>query len=49
MRRLIRASRRNQNVIVGVAVIVAVAGPVIVAVHVHGNATVGVIERLKDR
>ena len=25
-------------------VIVAVAGPVIVAVHVHGNATVGVIE-----
>ena len=27
-----------------VAVIVIVAGPVIVAVHVHGNATVGVIE-----
>ena len=33
-------------VIVIVAVIVAVAGPVIVAVHVHGNATVGVIERV---
>jgi hypothetical protein len=32
-------------VIVIVAVIVVVAGPVIVAVHVHGNATVGVIDR----
>jgi hypothetical protein len=32
-------------VIVAVAVIVAVVGPVIVAVHVHGNATVRVIER----
>ena len=29
------------------AVIVIVAGPVIVAVHVHGNATVGVIEGVK--
>jgi hypothetical protein len=36
-------------VIVIVAVIVAVAGPVIVGVHVHGNATVGVIERFRDR
>jgi hypothetical protein len=32
-------------VIVIVIVIVIVGGPVIVAVHVHGNATVGVIER----
>ena len=28
-----------------VAVAVAVVGPVIVAVHLNGNATVGVIER----
>jgi len=32
---------------VAVAVIVIVAGPVVVAVHVHGNATVGVIEGVK--
>jgi hypothetical protein len=32
-------------VIVVVAVIVTVVGPVIVEVHVHGNATVDVIER----
>jgi len=31
-----------------VIVIVIVAAPLIVAVHVHGNATVGVIERLKE-
>ena len=30
-----------------VIVAVAVAGPVIVAVHVHGNAPVDVIERVK--
>jgi hypothetical protein len=34
---------------VAVTVIVAVVGPVIVAVHVHGNATVGVIERFPKR
>jgi hypothetical protein len=34
-------------VIVAVIVIVIVAEPVIVAVHLHGNATVGVIERSK--
>jgi dihydroxyacetone kinase-like predicted kinase len=34
-------------VIVTVAVMVAVAGPVIVAVHVHGNTPVVVIERVK--
>jgi hypothetical protein len=33
---------------VAVAVIVAVAGPVIVAVHVNGNATVVVIEQLRE-
>jgi hypothetical protein len=33
-----------------VIVIVAVVGPVIVGVHVHGNATVGVIEKVnRDR
>jgi hypothetical protein len=32
-------------VIVIVAVIVGVIGPLIVAVHMHGNATVAVIER----
>ena len=32
-----------------VIVIVAVAGPVIVAVHVHGNAPVDVIEPLAVR
>jgi hypothetical protein len=32
-------------VIVVVALIVVVAAPVILAVHVHGNATVGVIQR----
>jgi hypothetical protein len=32
-----------------VIVIVIVSEPVIVAVHVHGNATVGVIERVMDR
>jgi hypothetical protein len=31
-----------------VAVMVAVAEPVIVAVHVHGNATVGVIEKVQN-
>jgi hypothetical protein len=31
-----------------VAVIVAVSGPVIVAVHVNGNATVGVIEKVQN-
>ena len=33
-----------KSVIVVVAVIVGVAGPVIVAVHVHGNAPVSVID-----
>jgi hypothetical protein len=33
----------------GRPVIVAVVGPVIVAVHVNGNATVGVIESVEDR
>jgi hypothetical protein len=36
-------------VIVVVAANVAVAGPVILAMHVHGNATVGVIESVNDR
>jgi hypothetical protein len=31
---------------VGVIVVVAAAGPVILAVHLHGNAPVGVIERV---
>jgi hypothetical protein len=39
-------SSSSKNVIV--AVIVAVTGPVIVAVHVHGNATVPVIEGFKN-
>jgi hypothetical protein len=37
--------RRSNPVIVSVAVVVGVVGPLIVAVHVNGNATVGVIER----
>jgi hypothetical protein len=46
--RSLRDSRQIQSVIVAVTVIVAVAASVIVAVHVHGNATVGVIERLPE-
>jgi hypothetical protein len=34
-------------VVVVVAVLVAVDAPVVVAVHVHGNATVGVIEKVQ--
>jgi hypothetical protein len=31
-----------------VVVVVIVAGPVILAVHVHGNASVGVIEMVQE-
>ena len=45
----VHLERPPKSVNVFVAVIVVVAEPVIVAVHVHGNATVRVIENVKDR
>jgi hypothetical protein len=43
-----RAVKPYKPVAVIVAVIVAVAGPVIVAVHLNGNATVSVIEKVRS-
>ena len=44
-----RPPSKPKKLIVAVIVAVIVAGPVVVAVHVHGNATVAVIARVKDR